>query len=118
MNKTDSYTMKNGSILTIINGYRGEKDFYLMYDIIDQLIHPDDSGYSVDSMCVGGYFVKDGIRVRTSSESPYDYMSFFYQPGDMSEEEVKRVEGWIEAVADELRRRQDPVEYTDDDDEW
>ena len=72
MNLYDTHTMKRGAILVDVCGYTGEEDFYTMHKIIDEVIKPEDSGFSVDSMCIGGYFNKDGILVRTSSESPYD----------------------------------------------
>lgn len=76
MNLYDTHTMKRGAILVDVCGYTGEEDFYAMHKIIDEVIKPEDSGFSVDSMCIGGYFNKDGILVRTSSESPYDGLSF------------------------------------------
>ena len=69
MNLYDTHTMKRGAILVDVCGYTGEEDFYAMHKIIDEVIKPEDSGFSVDSMCIGGYFNKDGILVRTSSES-------------------------------------------------
>ena len=59
----------------------------------------------MDSMCIGGYFNKDGILVRTSSESPSDGLSFFYEPAKMSAEDVKKIEDWIETVVKELHAR-------------
>lgn len=114
MNLYDVYPMKKGT-LVIVNGYYGESDFYLLHDVIKEIIQPDDSGYSVDSMCIGGYVKKDGILLNTSSESPYDYCSFWYEPAKMSEEDVKRVEGWIDAVVKELHKRKEPAERSEDD---
>ena len=91
MNLYDTHTMKRGAILVDVCGYTGEEDFYAMHKIIDEVIKPEDSGFSVDSMCIGGYFNKDGILVRTSSESPYDGLSFFYEPAKMSEKDVKKL---------------------------
>ena len=115
MNLFDEYKMKNGSILIIVNGYAGESDFYLMHDIVNELIQPEDSGFSVDSMCVGGYFNKDGLSIRSSSESPYDYCSFFYNPKNMSGEEEAKVKKWITTVVTELRNRKKPMESVDKD---
>lgn len=98
----DEYTMKNGSVLVAVNGYDGEEDFYAMHDLINQLLQPEDSGYSVDSMCVGGYLKKDGILVRTSSESPYDCCSFFYNPTKMTPDEAAKVRSWIDTVVEKL----------------
>ena len=97
MNLYDTHTMKRGAILVDVCGYSGEEDFYAMHKIIDEV--------SVDSMCIGGYFNKDGILVRTSSESPYDGLSFFYEPAKMSAEDVKKIEDWIETVVKELHAR-------------
>ena len=93
------------NFLVDVCGYTGEEDFYAMHKIIDEVIKPEDSGFSVDSMCIGGYFNKDGILVRTSSESPYDGLSFFYEPAKMSAEDVKKIEDWIETVVKELHAR-------------
>ena len=99
MNLYDTHTMKRGAILVDVCGYTGEEDFYTMHKIIDEVIKPEDSGFSVDSMCIGGYFNKDGILVGTSSESPY------YEPAKMSAEDVKKIEDWIETVVQELHAR-------------
>ena len=102
MHLYDTYTMKKGALLIDVLGYSGEEDFYAMHKIIDEIVQPEDSGFSVDSMCVGGFFNKDGILVRTSSESPYDGLSFFYEPQKISAEDVHKVEKWIDAVVSEL----------------
>lgn len=109
LNLYDTYTMRNGSVLVAVNGYEGEEDFYLMHNIIKELLTPEDEGYSVDSMCVGGYLRKDGLLIRTSSESPYDCCSFFYNPTKMQPDEVEKVKGWIEAVINELHNRKKPA---------
>ena len=93
MNLYDTHTMKRGAILVDVCGYSGEEDFYAMHKIIDEVIKPEDSGFSVDSMCIGG------------SESPYDGLSFFYEPAKMSAEDVKKIEDWIETVVKELHAR-------------
>lgn len=98
----DEYTMKNGSVLVTVNGYDGEEDFYAMHDLINQLLQPEDSGYSVDSMCVGGYLKKDNILIRTSSESPYDCCSFFYNPTKMTADEAAKARSWIDTVIKKL----------------
>ncbi len=114
MNKTDTYTTKRGGTLVIVNGYRGEKDFYRMHDIINKLLAPETSGFSVDAMCVGGYFRKNNLLIRTSSESPYDYISFYYDPAAMTEEELVMIRAWIDTVVDEMHTVHAPVFVTDD----
>ena len=52
MNLYDTHTMKRGAILVDVCGYTGEEDFYAMHKIIDEVIKPEDSGFSVDSMCI------------------------------------------------------------------
>ena len=106
MEAITEYKMKKGTVLATVNGFVGEEDFYRMHNIIKSTLQPEDSGYSVDSMCIGGHFQKDGISVRTSSESPYDTLSFFYDPRTLSEEETAKVRGWIRAVADVMHRDQ------------
>ena len=70
MNLYDTHTMKRGAILVDVCGYTGEEDFYAMHKIIDEVIKPEDSGFSVDSMCIGGYFNKDGkAKVKLNGET-------------------------------------------------
>ena len=99
------YELKNGSVLVSILDYLGDEDFYAMYDIILEVLQPDSPTYGVDSMGIDGSFKKDGILVRMSSESAYDQCCFVYDPGKLSDEEVDKVKGWIDAVVDTLRQR-------------
>lgn len=108
MSYLTSYEMKGGSILATLDGYSGEEDFYAMYEIIKELVEPDHITFGVDSMCVDGSFRKDGILVRISSESAFDYACFFYEPQKMSEEERARAEGWMEAIAEKLHETREP----------
>ena len=36
---------------------------------------------------------------------PYDGLSFFYEPAKMSEEDVKKIENWVDTVVKELHAR-------------
>lgn len=99
------YELKNGSVLVSILDYLGDEDFYAMYDIILEVLHPDSPTYGVDSMGIDGSFKKDGILVRMSSESAYDQCCFVYDPTKLSGEEVEKVKGWIDAVVGTLRQR-------------
>ena len=49
MNKNwlESIQLKNGTTLVSILGYLGDEDFYAMYDIILDLLHPDSPTYGV-----------------------------------------------------------------------
>ncbi|MGN0733869.1 MAG: hypothetical protein ACI4LC_06835 [Emergencia sp.] len=105
MKPYSEYPMKNGFLLVTVNGYSGEDDFNIMQRIIEEILQPEDMGYSVDSMCIGGYFVKDGISVRTSSESPYDFLSFYYNPGALPENKKDCVNSWLTEVINELHIR-------------
>ena len=98
MNLTDSYPMKRGNILVTANGFYGEEDFYRMHQTALAVMSPDDAGYSVDSMCIGGYLKKDGILIRTSSECPYDSCCFFYNETELTQEQINQVREWIEAI--------------------
>ncbi|MCR4842880.1 MAG: histidine kinase [Eubacterium sp.] len=100
MSKTASYTLKNGSVLVTVCGHSGEEDFYAMYDVIKEVIEPERIKYGVDSMCVDGSFIKDGITVRMSSESAYDDMCFLYDPSKMTEEQVNTTLKWIDLIVD------------------
>lgn len=97
--------LKNGQVLVSINGYSGEEDFYLMFDIIKELLDPEHATYGVDSMCVDGSFRKNGTLVRMSSECVTDCCCFHYDPSSMIEEEVANVKDWIGQIVAELHAR-------------
>lgn len=107
MNKNwiEQIPLKNGSILVSLLGYLGDEDFYAMYDIILEILHPDSPTYGVDSMGIDGSFKKDGLLVRMSSESAYDQCCFVYDPQKMTEDEIGKVLSWIEQVVTELHKR-------------
>ncbi|MCR5785290.1 MAG: histidine kinase [Eubacterium sp.] len=114
MNLTSEYVLKNGQILITANGYAGEDDFYLMYEIIKEKISPEHIKFGVDSMCVDGSFIKDDITVRMSSESAYDYYCFVLDPAVINAEQIEIAKGWIEMLVKEIRTKHDPVEAEDD----
>lgn len=95
MKSYSKYEMKHGAILIAVEDYTNDEAFGQMMKELTQIIEPDDWGYSVDSMCIGGYFRKDGILIRTSSECPYDCCAIFYEPSKMTEQEVEKTEEWI-----------------------
>ena len=102
---TDTYQMKRGNVLVTVNGFLGEEDFYLLHQSAIEIMEPDDAGYSVDSMCIGGYLKKDGILLRTSSECPYDRCCFFYDASSLSEGQLAKVQEWITAIAAKMNER-------------
>ena len=102
---TQEIKLKNGQVLVSITGYAGEEDFYLMFDIIKELLAPEHATYGVDSMCVDGSFRKNDTLVRMSSECITDFCCFHYDPTTMTEEEVSNVKGWIAAIVTELHAR-------------
>ena len=102
---TQEIKLKNGQVLVSITGYSGEEDFYLMFNIIKELLDPEHATYGVDSMCVDGSFRKNGTLVRMSSECFTDCCCFHYDPTIMTEEEVANVKGWIDAIVTELHAR-------------
>ena len=102
MSYTDIYPMKRGNVLVTVNGYFGEEDFYLMHQVICDELQPEDAGYSVDSMCIGGYMKKDGILLKTSSECPYDTCCFFYDASSLNDEETETVKKWIDTVVSKM----------------
>ena len=101
----EEIALKNGSVLVSILDYLGDEDFYAMYNIILELLHPDSPTYGVDSMGIDGSFKKDGILIRMSSESAYDQCCFVYNPNDLTPEEIAKVQGWLTDVVAELRKR-------------
>lgn len=102
---TREMTLRNGQILVSVNGYSGEEDFYLMFDIIKELLEPEHATYGVDSMCVDGSFRKNGVLVRMSSECVTDECCFHYDPASMTGEEVEAVKSWIAMIVAELHVR-------------
>lgn len=98
-------TLHNGQVLVSINGYSGEDDFYLMYQVIQDLLAPEHITYGVDSMCVDGSFRKDNLLVRMSSECITDFCCFHYDPSTMSDAEVEKVKGWLNTIVEELHQR-------------
>lgn len=114
MNLTSEYTLKNGQILITANGYAGEDDFYLMYEIIKEKLSPQHMKFGVDSMCVDGSFIKDDITVRLSSESAYDYYCFLLDPSQLSAEQISTAKDWITMLVTEIRTKHDPVEAEED----
>ena len=105
MDAIQEIKLNNGQVLVSITGYGGEDDFYAMYHIIEELLQPEHITYGVDSMCVDGSFRKDGLLVRMSSECVTDCCCFHYDPTAMSQEDVAKVRGWIDAVVAELHAR-------------
>lgn len=103
MARTDSYRMKRGNVLVTVNGFFGEEDFYALHKAAVAVLDPEESGYSVDSMCIGGFLKKDGILLRTSSECPYDTCCFFYNEDELNEQDREKVLSWIERIVDRLQ---------------
>lgn len=97
--------LKNGQVLVSISGYSGEEDFYLLFDLVKELLAPDYATYGVDSMCVDGSFRKDGLLVRMSSECVTDDCCFHYDPTAMTAEQTAQVKTWIEQVVQALHAR-------------
>lgn len=96
------HQMKKGVLVTL-DDYNGEEDYYRIHQTLIDVLQPEDEGYSVDSMCIGGYFIKNGILIRTSSESPFDACSFFYEPSKLKPEEESLIMEWIEKTEKALR---------------
>lgn len=95
---TDSYRMKRGNVLVTVNGFFGEEDFYELHKTAVAVLDPEDAGYSVDSMCIGGFLKKEGILLRTSSECPYDTCCFFYNEEELNEKDREKVNAWIDSI--------------------
>ena len=91
--------LKNGSVLVELEGLGGEADFYRVFDHMNQVIKPDASRDSVDSLCVMGTFRKDGISVRMSSEGINEWVSFQYDAAALSDEDNAKVARWLDELA-------------------
>ena len=105
MKLTDTYPMKRGNVLVTVNGFFGEEDFYRLHEAALEVLDPDDAGYSVDSMCIGGFLKKEGILLRTSSECPYDTCCFFYNEEELSESDREKVTSWIGRIVSRLHKQ-------------
>ena len=108
MNRTSRYQLKNNTVLITANGYRGEDDFYAMYDLIKEIVQPDSITFGVDSMCVDGSFRKDNILIRISSESAFDFCCFLYDAGSLNDAQLAKAEDWITQVTDRLNETRIP----------
>ena len=69
MNLYDTHTMKRGAILVDVCGYTGEEDFMPCTKLSDEVIKPEVPASAWIPCVSAAYFNKDGILVRTSSES-------------------------------------------------
>ncbi len=115
MTDNSRYSLKNGQTLVTLNGYRGEDDFYRMYDIIKEIVSPDHIKYGVDSMCVDGSFQKDGMTVRMSSESAYDYMCLMYDEKSLPDGRLSLIDAWISEITERLHQWKAPREAEEED---
>ena len=87
---------KNGTILVPLTDYEeGEEGFLRLQKALTEILQPDDAGYSVDSLCIGGYFKKGGILVKTSSTCPFDCCCLVYSPDTLSKAQMQEVESWL-----------------------
>ena len=117
MSYTTEYKMKKGLVLITADGYLGDEDSYLIQDVIKEVLHPDSITYGVDSLGATGSFVKDGITVRMSSESPFDACCFDYKENDLTDEQKATLSSWLELVMEKVHEKKAPVDHSDDD-EW
>ena len=108
MERISEYKLKGDAVLITVNGYRGEDDFYAMYNLIREIVSPDHITFGVDSLCVDGSFRKGDILVRISSESAYDFCCFLYDAASLSEAQLAQVHTWIEEVAARLYASREP----------
>ena len=108
--------LPNGQSYAELVGYGGEEGYYTVFDTALTLLQPERSSTSVDSLCVSGAFTKDGLTVRMSSESAYDYCCLLYDPAQMSAAQIDQVKAWTNDIIAALHEKKAPVEYEDD--EW
>ena len=105
MAKLTDHILPNGQTMTEIMGYGGDADFYTVYGLVEELIQPDTQRTTIDSLCVGGSFRKDGISIRMSSEGITDNFSFVYDARGLSGEDAEKLRSWLGAVAAALPER-------------
>ena len=92
----EKIAQKNGTVLVPLYSFEeGEESFEKLHAALLKIIEPDDAGYSVDSLCIGGYLKKDGILLKTSSTCPYDCCCLVYQPNELTKDQTQMLEGWI-----------------------
>lgn len=97
--------LPGGQTMTEIDGYGGDADFYTVYELVERLIQPEAQRTTIDSLCVGGSFRRDGITVRMSSEGITDNFSFVYDARGLSGAETEKLRSWLGAVAGALPER-------------
>ncbi len=105
MAKLTDHILPNGQTMTEIEGYGGDTDFYTVYELVEKLVRPDTQRTTIDSLCIGGSFRKDGITVRMSSEGITDNFSFVYDTRGISGKDEEKLRSWLEAVASALPER-------------
>ncbi len=88
-------TLPNGRIMTEFLRFGGEEDFYRAYALLSRVLRPEDSKYSVDSLCVSGSFKKDGLTVRMSSEGLSEHLSFVFGGAGWTAEDTEKAAGWL-----------------------
>lgn len=99
------HVLSNGQIMAEIEGWGGDADFYTVYDLVEKLIQPEAQRTTIDSLCVGGSFRRDGISVRMSSEGITENFSFVFNAAELSPQELEKLRGWLGAVASALPER-------------
>lgn len=97
--------LNGGKIMAEIDGYGGDADFYTVYGLVESLIKPQAQRTTIDSLCVGGSFNRDGITVRMSSEGITENFAFVFDSGALDAQELEKLRGWLRLVADALPER-------------
>lgn len=105
MAQIKEHELANGQIMAEIIGYGGDADFYTVYDLVEKLIQPEAQRTTIDSLCVGGSFRRDGISVRMSSEGITENFSFVFSAAGLAPQELEKLRGWLGAVAAALPER-------------
>lgn len=115
MSLTTEYKMAKGLILITADGYLGDEDFYMIQDVIKEVLQPESITYGVDSLGATGSFIKDGLVIRMSSESPFDACCFDFKETDFTPEEREKIDVWLEEIMTEVHKRKAPQDHSD---EW
>lgn len=97
--------LPGGKTMAEVDSYGGDADFYTIYELVERIIKPETQRTTIDSLCVGGSFRREGITVRMSSEGITDNFAFVYDTRDMTPEQTEKLRGWLQLVAQALPDR-------------
>jgi hypothetical protein len=92
-------TLPNGQVIAELPECVGEDAFYSVYSLVEERLAPESIRTTIDSLCVAGAFIKDGVSVRMSSEGTRECFTFMYDPRRMTAEDAEKARTWLNELA-------------------